>query len=181
MKKHLPNLFTLARVAMIPLILAAYLVWPQIIWLAPLLFTLAAITDLLDGYFARKLNLVTNLGKFLDPIADKLLNMAALVLLAAQMRSLFLTITVIVILAREFFVTGLRMLAAQQGLVIAADWFGKIKTVVQDITIVILFLNNFPFSLLGIPMDTFLLLLSLVLTVLSGINYFVKNKAVLRA
>lgn len=177
--KNLANFFTMLRILLIPFIMLAYYFVPQWVWLAPALFTVAALTDLLDGYFARKNNQVTSFGKFLDPIADKLLNMAALVLLAGRNDAL-LTVTVIIILAREFFVTALRMLAAQQGIVIAADWFGKIKTVVQDITIVVLLLNNFPFSNWGIPAGTVLIVLSLVLTVLSGVNYFWKNRQVFK-
>jgi len=140
------------------------------------LFCVASLTDMLDGKIARKYNLVTNFGKLMDPLADKLLVMSALICLA-QIGDVPGWM-VIIILGREFIITGMRQVAAAQGIVIAAGTTGKIKTITQMIAIPLLLLNNWPFSLLSfnLPMDTIFLWIALVMTVVSGTEYIVKNK-----
>lgn len=141
------------------------------------LFILAASTDWLDGYYARKYKLVTNLGKFLDPLADKLLLTAALVSLV-QLGFVPAWIA-IVIISREFAVTGIRLVAAADGQVIAASKLGKWKTVFQIIAVSALMLHNLPFEFVGVPFASIVLWVATILTILSGWDYFVKNKHVL--
>jgi len=140
------------------------------------IFILAALTDMLDGQIARKYNLVTNFGKIMDPLADKLLVISALVCLVelGHVQGWM----VIVILAREFTVTGLRTVAAAQGIVIAAGMTGKIKTVLQMIAVIALLLLNWPFSLIGIPFAEIMLWASVIMTIISGVEYIAKNKQV---
>ncbi len=134
---------------------------------------MAAATDWLDGYYARKYQLVTNLGKFLDPLADKLLVSAAFILLI-DLGSAPAWV-VIIIISREFAVTGLRLVAAGEGIVLAAGKLGKLKTVLQMVAIIVLLLNNIPFNALAFSVGDILLYAALVITVISGIEYFVKN------
>src|SRR5690606_14357335 len=138
----------------------------------------ASLTDSLDGYIARSRNLVTNFGKFIDPLADKLLVSAALISLI-QMGKISSWI-VIIIIAREFTITGLRTIAASEGITIAASPLGKIKTITQLIAIIALLLDNFPFRLIGFPFDKIMIYLSLLFTILSGVYYLFKNKHVLK-
>ena len=152
---------------------------------AAAVFVLAVLTDMLDGRIARSRNMVTDFGKFLDPIADKLLNVTALIMLLWASRrddpwAVVLTVCTVIIVAREFTVTGFRIIAATNRVVIAADKWGKIKTVTQDVAIVLLLMGNWPFRLIGIPMDYIVLIASTVLTVISGANYIVKNIAVFK-
>lgn len=146
--------------------------------IAALLFIIAAATDWVDGFYARKYNLITNLGKFLDPLADKLLVSAALILLVEQ--GLAPAWIVILIISREFAVTGLRLVAAGDGIVLAASKLGKIKTVTQIVAIAALLLHNFPFSFLGFPFAIIMLYIALFFTVLSGYDYFKKNWHVMK-
>ncbi len=146
--------------------------------IATIIFAVAAGTDWLDGYYARKHNLVTNLGKLLDPLADKLLVASALILLVEM--GIAPAWVVIIIISREFAVTGLRLVAAGEGIVLAAGGMGKLKTVTQIIAIILLLLHNVPFALINIPMDMIFLYLSMVITAISGIEYFVKNFHVMR-
>jgi CDP-diacylglycerol--glycerol-3-phosphate 3-phosphatidyltransferase len=145
--------------------------------IAVLIFIVAASTDSLDGYIARKRKLVTNLGKLLDPLADKLLVSAVLVSLV-EMGKLDAWIA-IVIISREFAITGLRQIAALQGLVVAADKWGKWKTGVQITAIIALLVNNFPFAFIGFPFDVIASWVAAILTIYSGIHYFIRNKHVL--
>jgi CDP-diacylglycerol--glycerol-3-phosphate 3-phosphatidyltransferase len=144
--------------------------------IATVVFVLAAITDGLDGYIARKNKMVTNLGKFLDPLADKLLITAALVSLV-EMQRLEAWIA-IVIISREFAVTGLRLIAAAEGYVIAASPLGKLKTIIQIIAIVSLMLNNVPFSTIAFPFTVIARWLAVAITVISGLDYFYKNRKI---
>ena len=146
---------------------------------AAVVFVIAALTDMVDGKIARKYNMVSELGKFLDPIADKLLVTAALI--AFIMTDKLSVWIVFIILAREFIVTGFRVVAAGQGVVIAADKWGKIKTVIQIIAIVAMLINDYPFSLfINIPIGLSLMYLAVVMTVISGVNYVGKNIAILK-
>lgn len=147
-------------------------------FIAALLFIFASATDWIDGYIARKYNLITNLGKFLDPLADKLLVSAALIMLVQlELASAWI---VIVIISREFAVTGLRLVAAGEGIVLAAGQMGKLKTATQMIAIILLLLHNYPFSYLNLPVGSIMLYLALFFTVVSGVDYFIKNKHVMR-
>ena len=145
---------------------------------ATVLFILAACTDMLDGKIARKYNLVTNFGKLMDPLADKLLTMSAFVCLVGL--GDIPAWIVIVILGREFIITGMRQVAAAEGIVIAAGWSGKSKTVCQMIAIPLLMLNNWPCCLLPfpLPLDQIMLWAALVMTIWSGAEYIIKNKQV---
>jgi len=189
---NLPNRITLARIFMIPVMLVFLLLdagWlayeltlgeyslPVNQLIAAVLFIIAASTDGIDGYIARKYNLVTNLGKLLDPLADKLLVGTVLIGLVA-LGKCDAWIAVIII-AREFAVTGLREVALLEGSVIAASKWGKAKTITQIIAISALLLNNFPFEWLSIPFDDIAIWLAAIITLYSGIDYFVKNKSVL--
>jgi CDP-diacylglycerol--glycerol-3-phosphate 3-phosphatidyltransferase len=146
--------------------------------IAAIVFILAASTDGIDGYLARKNNMVTNLGKLLDPLADKLL-VAAVLISLVEMGKCDSWIAVVII-SREFAVTGLRQIALLEGSVVAASKWGKAKTVVQIIAIVLMLLNNFPFELIGVPLDTIATWAAALITIYSGIDYFVKNKHLLR-
>lgn len=188
---NLPNKLTLSRIILIPIFILllslpySFGEWdignttlPVSHFIAALIFIIASATDWVDGYYARKHNLITNLGKFLDPLADKLLVSAALIMLVEM--DLAAAWVVIVIISREFAVTGLRLVAAGEGIVLAAGSMGKLKTATQMIAITILLLHNFPFSYLHFPLGTIMLYLALIFTVISGIDYFYKNWHVLR-
>lgn len=188
---NIPNRITLSRILLIPifiLLLTIPIDWgsweigttslPVVHFVAALLFILASGTDWLDGYYARKYNLVTNLGKFLDPMADKLLVTAAFILLIEM--GLAPAWLVIIIISREFAVTGLRLVAAGEGIVLAAGNMGKWKTAFQLIAISFLLLHDFPFSYLGWPVGSILLYIALILTVVSGVDYFIKNWHVMK-
>lgn len=180
---NLANKLTFLRIIMIPVMAVLYFF--SLEYAAAAVFVLAVLTDMLDGRIARSRNMVTDFGKFLDPIADKLLNVTALIMLLWASRrddpwAVVLTVCTVIIVAREFTVTGFRIIAATNRVVIAADKWGKIKTVTQDVAIVLLLMGNWPFRLIGIPMDYIVLIASTVLTVVSGANYIVKNIAVFK-
>lgn len=194
---NLPNKLTIARMVMIPVfILFFYLQFTAHYFVALAVFGVACLTDLFDGKIARKYNLVTNLGKFLDPIADKVLVLSALVIMltvpsffVANLGYWALIVAgcgVALILAREIIVSGFRMVAASSGTVIAADIFGKYKTTCQDISIVVLIVGagvaELTDHIAGVIVNYVGLAffaLAVVLTVISGINYLVGNRAVL--
>jgi CDP-diacylglycerol--glycerol-3-phosphate 3-phosphatidyltransferase len=167
---NLPNTLTLARIALIPLIVVL-LHFPEplaCLW-AAVLFLLAALTDLVDGWYARSRGLVTNLGKFLDPLADKLLVLSVLVMLVDL--GWVPGWIVIVILARETAVTGMRAIASDMGTVVAADRYGKLKTILQIAALVPLMVH---YPLLGLdprPLGLILLYGARALTVISGVKY----------
>lgn len=192
---NLPNKITVARILLIPLMIIipflniqgtipiGGITYSNLIILA--IFLIASFTDFLDGYLARKNNLVTTFGKFLDPIADKLLVLAALIMLV-EMGQIPGWIPII-IAAREFIVSGIRMLAAGEGNVIAASWLGKVKTVSQMIAITFAFLGNHAFlaftsgELVGSQLIINVLmslgmLVAVVTTIYSGVDYFIKSK-----
>lgn len=188
---NIPNKITLSRIFLIPIFIILlsvpfnWGVWdigdsalPVSHLVAAILFIVASTTDWVDGYYARKYNLVTNLGKFLDPLADKLLVATALILLVEL--GLAPAWVTIIIISREFAITGLRLVAAGEGVVLAAGSMGKLKTATQMIAISALLLHNFPFSYIGLPFATIMLYAALFFTVLSGYDYFVKNWHVMR-
>ena len=195
---NLPNKITLARILMIPVFVLIFFldVIPFNFLIAAIIFIVASLTDALDGYIARSRNLVTNLGKFLDPIADKVLVSTAMVLLLTMRESLFgvfsvgvgdglyiaTTVCVVVILAREFIISAFRQIAATTGLVMAAEKLGKYKTVCQDVSLFVIFLAADLTGTAGLVVAIIglsLFAIATVLTIVSGISYIVKNRKVL--
>lgn len=175
---NLANKITLFRVFLVPIFLIVlYSNIENNVIIAGVIFIIASLTDMLDGYIARSRNLVTNFGKFVDPLADKVLASAALIALV-DMGHISGWIVVIII-AREFTVTGFRVIAASEGVTIAASPWGKLKTISQLIAIILFLFNNFPFNYLGIPADTIMIYLALIFTIVSGIDYIVKNKGII--
>ena len=176
---NLPNKLTTFRVILIPFFVF-FMLAPNMTginhYIAAAIFIVASLTDLLDGKIARKYNLVTNFGKFMDPLADKLLVCSAMICLI-QTGQLAAWI-VIVIIAREFIISGFRLIASDNGVVIAASYWGKFKTTFQMLMVIVLILNiqmSF-FQILGM----ILTYVALILTVVSLIDYIVKNKDVLK-
>lgn len=187
---NIANRLTIARIVMIPLFLLIMCFPKDILgmvnvfhstlsvsWvLAMIIFTIASITDFLDGYLARKYHLITNFGKFADPLADKLLVMTAFItLVGAGVIPMWI---VAIIVCRELAVTGLRLLLVNDGEVLAAAWSGKVKTATQMLAIIFLLIDDFPVKGLPFSIGTILLYICLVATVYSGVDYFVKNKHV---
>lgn len=171
-----PNMITFTRIALIPAFVPLLLVRDDYdlgTWIAFALFALLSLTDGLDGYVARSRNKVTRLGIFLDPLADKLLVTAALVTLV-QLEEINAWV-VVIILSREFAITGLRAIAASEGVVIAADWSGKIKTVLQIALVLVLIVPSAPDWL-----SVSLTVLTVAVTVGSGVEYFWKARDLLR-
>ncbi|RQD67184.1 MAG: CDP-diacylglycerol--glycerol-3-phosphate 3-phosphatidyltransferase [Tindallia sp. MSAO_Bac2] len=178
MKLNLANKLTILRIFMIPVFMIFLLnKIPYGVPIAAFIFILAALTDTLDGYIARKRNQVTTLGKFIDPLADKLLVSAALISLV-QMGELSAWVVVIII-SREFTISILRAVAASEGVVIAASWWGKAKTITQILAIIAILMNNFPFSYIGFPFDQIMVLLAVVFTIISGVDYLKLNMHIL--
>ena len=169
---NLPNKLTTLRMILVPVFIVLYLLGQNIP--ALIVFIIASFTDYLDGHLARKNNLVTDFGKIMDPLADKLLVTSALVCMVQT--GLVPAWMVIIILAREFAITGLRSVAASKGIVIAAAWSGKVKTVTQMIAIIFLLLNNWPFSLIGFPFATIMLWIAVIMTIYSGAEYIYKSR-----
>ncbi len=200
---NLPNKLSIVRILLIPLMVAVFLidVIPYKFLIVAFIFALSSLTDFLDGYIARKYKLVTDLGKFLDPIADKILVLTSLVLIMADPTILsgafaslailskegaytFYQITgvlgVSIIIAREMIVTVLRMIASSKGVVLAAEKVGKVKTFVTDVAICLLFLaRQFITSIYGVGIyfvGFALFVIAVILTAYSGVYYIVKNK-----
>ena len=177
---NLPNKLSVLRICMIPVfVVLFYVEFPYHYTVSAAVFALAAATDFLDGHIARKYNMVTNLGKFLDPIADKVLVSTAFIVMLTvpQILPPLWGIAVAVILARELIVSGFRTVAASRSLVLAADKIGKIKTVFQDFSVVVLLVGGVPaVNIVGLV----LLGIAAALTVVSGVNYVVKNREVLK-
>jgi CDP-diacylglycerol--glycerol-3-phosphate 3-phosphatidyltransferase len=178
MQMNLPNKLTILRVLMIPFFVV-FMLWnitgAADKWIAALLFILASLTDMLDGKIARKYNLVTNFGKFMDPLADKLLVSAAMICLVELGR--LPAWVVIVIISREFIISGFRLIASDNGVVIAASYWGKFKTVFQMAMIIVLI---FEFGGFFGMIEMALIWISLILTVVSLVDYIVKNIGVLK-
>ena len=174
---NLPNKLTILRVILIPFFVVFMLfdiTGAADKWIALVIFCVASLTDMLDGKIARKYNLVTNFGKFMDPLADKLLVCTALICLTSMNR--LNVIVVLVIIAREFIISGFRLVASDNGIVIAANYWGKFKTVSQMALIIVLIMDlGGVWNVVG----TVLTWVALLLTVVSLIDYIAKNKQVL--
>ena len=174
---NLPNKLTVLRVLMIPFFVVFMLM--DIVpgmdkWIALAIFVVVSLTDLLDGKIARKYNLVTNFGKFMDPLADKLLVSSAMICLVEMGR--LPAWIVIIIISREFIISGFRLVASDSGIVIAASYWGKFKTVLQMVMIIVMIMDFGPsFAML----ETILIYVALILTVVSLVDYVAKNKEVL--
>ncbi len=176
---NLPNTITLVRIAAIPVFMLFLLLpIPGGNFLAFLFFVAAAVTDGLDGYYARSRNLVTTLGKFLDPLADKLLVSAALICLVAMGE--VGPVPTILIIAREMMVTGLRTIAMDAGIVIAASPLGKVKTVSQILAVSAVLLQASFAATSGWALGTVLIWISVVFTLASGYDYLLKCKGLLK-
>lgn len=175
------NKITLVRIAMIPLFMAAMLSGlPYSSIIAMIIFAIAGITDRIDGYVARKYNQVTDFGKFIDPLADKLLVTAALIILVewGQIPSW----AAVIIIAREFMVQGLRLIAVGEGVVVAAGTSGKVKTVVTIVAICVMLTDFHDYELIKgyLTVDGLAIISMLITTVWSGIEYFYKNRKLLK-
>ena len=189
---NLPNKLSLLRIILIPLMLVAFYIeaLPYKFIITAVIFLIAALTDFLDGYIARKYNLVTDFGKFIDPIADKILVLSAFVIMLTEpsilsgpfsetFGAIIGGVGVTIIVAREMTVSVLRMIAAEKGIVLAAEKIGKLKTAITDVAIVFLFVTA---NLTGVFGDILyyvslaLYVISVLLTIYSGIFYLVKNK-----
>ena len=188
---NLPNKLSLFRVALVPIIVILFLtdgimecfrihtangdiVFTLSDILVFVLFAVASFTDFLDGKIARSRNLITSFGKFVDPIADKLLVNSMLILFACTSR--ISVLAVLLMIWRDMIVDGLRMNASAKGKVVAAGMLGKIKTVLQMFAIIFLMLKNLPFAFVGIPMDQILLWAATIVSLASGIQYFKQLK-----
>lgn len=185
---NLPNRLTLFRIVLIPVIILLWIFPYTSFGIEPIVFQIgavslsvvnlitlgvyfiAAVTDALDGYIARKRNMMTTFGKFADPIADKLLTTTMFILFAYG--GLIPVVPVIIMVARDTVVDGCRMVAAANGKVVAAGMMGKLKTVLQMVTIAMILLNNLPFELWGLPVTGILLWFSAFVSFVSGVQYF---------
>ena len=168
---NLANKITITRIALIPLFLFVFQLYPA--W-AVAIFILASATDKLDGYVARKYNQVTNLGKLLDPLADKLLISVALILMVQH--HLIPSWIAVVIIGREVFISAIRIAASARGIALAADQYGKWKMVLQVVGITAVLLHNYPFQYVTtFPIDVLLLYAAVALTIYSGYNYLKNN------
>lgn len=197
---NLPNKLTLLRLILIPFFIAAFYLgfFAGHYFVALGIFVVASLTDFLDGYIARKYNMVTDLGKFLDPIADKVLVLAGLIVLIADpyetnvfgrigiIGIIYGGVGVSIIMAREMVVSSLRMMAAKKGIVLAAEMTGKVKTFFTDVTIIVLLLAgdllNFAPDV-GVVFDYIGLAcfgISVLLTIISGCSYLIKNEEVFK-
>jgi CDP-diacylglycerol--glycerol-3-phosphate 3-phosphatidyltransferase len=189
---NLPNKLTTIRLLFVPLLVIIYLLPYESLGInVPtfhifstslslvsiicfLLFTIASLTDYLDGYLARKNNQVTTFGKFIDPIADKLIVNTALLLLTSS--GDLSVIVPIIMISRDTIVDAIRMVAVSNNKVLAASYLGKAKTMTQMIAICILLLNNVFFNDINVPMGQIMIVIATIISVISGIDYFIKNK-----
>ncbi|WP_424349895.1 CDP-diacylglycerol--glycerol-3-phosphate 3-phosphatidyltransferase [Latilactobacillus sp. 5-91] len=188
---NLPNKLTMFRIILIPIftillafnvpaveVLVAGTAIPVSELIATVIFIVASLTDLLDGKIARSQHLVTNFGKFADPLADKLLVMTAFIFLVELGAAPAWVVAIII--WRELAVTGLRLLLSQGGEVMAAAMPGKIKTTTQMLAIILLFLHNVFFANIGLPMADIMLYVCLFFTIYSGTEYFIKNRGIFK-
>ena len=178
---NLPNKLTVLRVLMVPFFVFFMLTdvgGSANKWIALVLFCVASLTDMLDGQIARKHNLVTNFGKFMDPLADKLLVCSAMICMIELGR--LPAWIVIVIIAREFIISGFRLIAAENGVVIAANYWGKFKTVSQMVVIILLILNvGEIYGGFWDILTQIFIWLSVALTIISLVTYIMQNRGVL--
>ncbi len=189
---NLPNKLTFIRFLCVPLFVCIYLIPYNHLGINVLtfelfnttlslidiilfiIFVLASITDFLDGYIARKYNLITTFGKFMDPIADKLIVNCTILLLASS--SKIPMIIPILMISRDTIVDAIRLIASQKNVVLAASQLGKLKTVTQMIAIILMLLNNIIFESLGIPMASIMMWIATIVSIISGLDYFIKNR-----
>lgn len=194
-QSNLPNNLTLLRIVLVPVILLVMLfpyeqfniVIPQfsisfvrlsiVNVLVFILFVFASITDWLDGFIARRYQLISNFGKFLDPLADKLLTTTLFIVYSVM--GVIPIVPVILMIWRDLMVDGIRMVCAGENIVVSAGFLGKLKTVAQMITLILIIINNLPFELINIPMADFMLWFSVGISLISGVVYFVQAKDVL--
>ncbi len=177
MKMNLPNKLTILRVLLIPfyiLFLMTDLAGDASKWIALAIFVVASITDFLDGYIARKYNMISNFGKFMDPLADKLLVCSAMICFVELER--MPSWIVVVIIAREFVISGFRLVAVEQGRVIAAGWWGKFKTAFTMFMVIFMTINMDALKYVTIA----LMYISLALTIISLLDYLIRNRDVLK-
>lgn len=186
---NLPNKLTILRMILVPImVILFYLGESYSIFyiVSTITFLLAAITDFFDGYLARKYNMVTDFGKFMDPLADKALVLVALILIVdegigdSNLIAFIPPITLIVMLIRELVVSGLRLVGANKGVVIAADKLGKIKTVTQDISLPILLISYYFKNALIVNIGLAILFIACIVSIISGISYVVKNRSLFK-
>ena len=189
---NLPNRLTIFRIVLIPVIILLYLFPYSTLGIEPIVFTIgnvelsiinlivlaiyviAALTDAVDGHIARSRNMITTFGKFADPIADKLLTTTMFLLFLA--RGIIPVVPVIIMIARDTVVDGCRMMAAGNGKVVAAGMMGKLKTVLQMVTVALILMNNLPFELLRMPIAEIMLWFSALVSFISGVQYFSQMK-----
>ncbi|QGT99645.1 CDP-diacylglycerol--glycerol-3-phosphate 3-phosphatidyltransferase [Candidatus Syntrophocurvum alkaliphilum] len=172
---NLPNILTISRILLVPVFVLILLInVPYGDYLAAAVFIIAALTDSLDGYLARKWKQVTKLGIILDPLADKLLITAALISLV-ELGKIPGWIA-IVIIGREFAVSGLRAVKAEDGIVIPASKLGKLKTITQVVAVLLIILQNIYYSFINIPLGDYAIYIAVVITIASGLEYFYKYK-----
>ena len=173
---NLPNKLTVVRMALVPFFVAALLLSmtnDSLKWVALALFVIASLTDFADGFIARKYNLITNFGKFMDPLADKILTISGMICLIELGR--IPSWIVIIIVAREFIISGFRLVAAENGVVIAANYWGKFKTTFQMIMIILMIMNIPQLQIL----TNIVMWIALALTLISLWTYIMANKQVL--
>ncbi|MBE6112768.1 MAG: CDP-diacylglycerol--glycerol-3-phosphate 3-phosphatidyltransferase [Peptococcaceae bacterium] len=175
---NLPNKLTIARMCMVPLFMIALMMNTDVSRIvATVIFALASLTDMLDGQIARKYNMVTNFGKLMDPLADKVLTAAAMICLV-ELGDLAAWIAVLIIF-REYLITGLRSVAASENIVVAANIWGKVKTVCQMFALMLLMLKPQIMALCGVNIGLWLMYVAVILTVYSGLDYVLKlNKQI---
>ena len=176
-KMNLPNKLTVLRMILVPVFMAVLLLWNR--WVALAIFIAASLTDLVDGKIARARGLVTDFGKFMDPLADKLLVISAMVIFVEQ--GTMPSWVCMVVIARELAVSGLRMVAASHGTVMAAGWSGKIKTACTMVGLCVMMVPRVAdIAIVGsFTVNTLMWIVILVTTVVSGVEYFAKNGSVL--
>ena len=194
---NLPNKLTIARIAAIPFFIACFFLPETVMFticgaeiktkyvIAGIIFILAYVTDTLDGRIARKYGLVTDFGKLMDPIADKLLTAACMIMLIGRdlmsVCDWLMPLFTIIVIAREFMISGMRLVAASQGRVMAAGILGKIKTTLQSVALPMVLIAGPFFRAIGVPADFILLTASVVMTIWSGLDYMLRNKEIFRA
>ena len=173
---NLPNKLTVVRMVLVPFFVASLLLSgsnESLKWVALVLFVVASLTDFLDGYIARKYNLITNFGKFMDPLADKILTISGMICLIELGR--IPSWIVVIIVAREFIISGFRLIAAENGVVIAANYWGNFKTTFQMIMIILMIVNIPQLQIL----TNLTMWIALALTIISLVTYISANKQVL--